>query len=123
MTAHSPLEQALEVWNRQAPDRQTQIDDAVMLGETGVFSKRHISFITGLDLNLVNELVRKPDKTGGRFNPEALPLILDLSLGWRQNRVCDAQLTRTIVAIGVSPFMISKLSGISRTTLYRKLNS
>jgi hypothetical protein len=132
MTANTPLEQALEAWNHNRRDeegeslaewytRQQRVDDAVALGETGVFSNNNIALIVGLDVGMVGRLTGKTDKTGGRFNPEGLPLILDLSLAWRAHKICDAHLVRAIVGAGVSPSIVAKLTGISRGTLYSRL--
>jgi hypothetical protein len=122
VTAHTPLEQALIAWSKQKnpDDRQPQIDDAVSLGETGVFSNRNIAHITGLDVDFVGELTGKKDKTGGRFNPEALPMIYDIRLQWARARTCDPAAVRLVVNMGVSAGMLSKLTGISRTWIYEK---
>lgn len=125
MTATTALEQALVVWTRdmtrysEAQAKQVRTDDAVSLGEWGVFSNRHISFITGLEPDFVGTLTGKRDKTGGRFNPEALPFIYDLRLQWVQAHVVSQRDIRFIIELGVSPGMLAKLTGISRTAIYK----
>lgn len=123
MIAMTPVEQALVAWTRvKDPDnRQPQVDDAVALGETGSFSNRHIAHITGLDPNFVNQLTGKTDKTGGRFNPEALPMLNDIRLQWVRARTVDSALVRLVVKIGVSAGMVSKLTGVSRSAIYSRL--
>jgi len=125
MIALTPLEQALVIWRRDAAttERQQRIDDVATLSETGVFSNRNIAHITGLDTSFVGELTKKRDKTGGRFNPDALPFMYDLRLQWAQTSTCDQAAVRVILDMGVSAAMLSKLTGISRTTLYKKARS
>lgn len=129
MTAHTPLEQALIAWSHNKTEsdpldpsgnraKQVAVDDAAMLGECGIFSNRNIALITGLEPDFVGEITGKKDKTGGRFNPEALPLIYDLRLQWSLARVVSHGDVRTIVELGVSPGMLAKLTGISRTAIY-----
>lgn len=119
----TPLQQALAAWGHPKPDPdepigQQQVDDAVALGETKTFSNRHISLITGLDVLFVGELTGKTDKTGGRFNPEALPFIHDLWHQWATAHTADRRTACSIVRQGVSPGMLSRLTGISRSTIY-----
>ena len=135
MTAHTPLEQALEAWNRNLAHlqrgedalpgsgytRQQRVDDAVALGETGVFSNSNIGLIVGLDVALVGSLTGKTDRSGGRFNPQALPVIYDLWISWARGRTFDVITVRTAVNAGVSPRMIEKLTTIPKSTLYKKL--
>jgi hypothetical protein len=120
MTAHTPLEQALAAWERERDpeNRQAQVDDAVSLGETGVFSNFAISLITGLDKEFVGELTKKTDKTGGRFNPETLALIYKVAVQWRTTDACDHGAVREIVTAGTNPIMLSRLTGISRSAIY-----
>lgn len=125
MIALTPLEQALIIWRRDSSttQRQQRIDDAIALSETGVFSNRNIAHITKLDASFVGDLTNKRDKTGGRFNPEALPFIYDLRVQWAQASTCSDSAVRVILDMGVSAAMLSKLTGISRTTLYKKARS
>lgn len=124
MIAQTPLQQALVAWQRdlsrcdENEERQTRIDDAITLGETGVFSNRNIALITGLEPDFVGGITGKKDKTGGRFNPEMLPQIYDLRMQWVQARVVAHKDVAFIVSAGVSPGMLAKLTGISRTAIY-----
>ena len=126
MTAHTPLEQALVAWNHnQSPStrltdtelRQLAVEDAESLFETGVFSIRHIMLITGLPQTFIYELLSRKSRTGGKFNPEALPMLYDLWLQWAQARTCDKRELTTIVKLGVSPLMIERLVGIPKNTV------
>lgn len=125
MTASTPLEQALAAWTRynspeeNSVDQQIRCDDAVALGETRVFSNFAISLITGLDQTFVASLTGKTDKTGGRFNPEDLPTLLEIALEWRRDGFASAQRLGLVVGT-TSPSMISKLTGVPRSTIYYK---
>jgi len=120
MNAMTPLQQALVAWSR-TPDpnsQQAQWDDAVTLGETGVFSNSNISLITGLNPDRVASLTGKTDKTGGRFNPEALPFIYDLRIQWARYGVVSHKDVVFILEMKVSANMLAKLTGISRSAIY-----
>jgi len=123
----TPLELALHAWNdSQSPQsqytaeeyRQAALDSALALGETGMFSKRQIALICDLPLPLVNSTIVKNERTGGRFNPEHLPLIHDLALAFEQG-VRDRALCRAIVGKQTSAHMVSRLTGIPLTTVER----
>jgi hypothetical protein len=116
----TPLEQALIAWSKvkDPNNRQPQVDDAVSLGETGMFSNIQIALITGLQVNFVNELLTKPDKTGGRFTPEALPFLHDIAQAWAYDYTVDKDAVRFVVGLGVSPGMVSRLTGISTRAIY-----
>lgn len=119
MIAQTPLQQALVAWTRvRTDDRQPQVDDAVALAETGVFSTRQIILITGLPEKLTYDLVGKTNKEGGRFNPEALPQIYDIWQQRARTEAVDKKLVRLIVGQGVSPRMLAKLTGLAPSTIY-----
>lgn len=120
MTATAPIEQALVAWRRvrDENDRQPQVDDAIALGETGVFSNRNISHITGLSPEFVAELTRKKDKSGGRLNPEALPYIYDLYLAKLRSGVVDWSKVLVTLDQGVSVRVLAKLTGIPYSSIY-----
>ena len=116
----TPLQQALAAWGhpKTDPPSQQQVDDAVALGETGMFSNRQVALITELDVMFVGSLTGKTDKTGGRFTPEALPFIYDLWQQWALAGVVPHRDVRHIVELGVSPGMLAKLTQISRSAIY-----
>lgn len=121
MIAMTPLEQALVAWRRDpnAPDaRQTQFDDAVALGETGVFSNRNISHITGLNPDTVLKLTGKTERTGGRLSPESLPFLLDAAQHFAQYGLCLTSAVRVSARLGTSWRMIATLTGIPRSTAH-----
>ena len=123
MTTTNALTQALEAWNRRTDSGEPwewSFADAVALGEWEMFSKRNIAAITGLSIYYVDQLVTKKDKTGGVFNPEALPQLHQLWVEYAQGGKPVA-LMRTIVKQGVSQQFLAKLVGIPTTTVNRLL--
>lgn len=55
------------------------IEKAKALNDWGVFSKRNIIQITRLPSWIVHREVSKSNRTGGRLDPDALPMIFDFS--------------------------------------------
>lgn len=120
MTATTALERALEAFNRPPETgREIRIQDATELSSFGVFSNQHLEQITDLPEHVVAGITRKSDKTGGRFNAAALPLILDYRNGYQEHGDRNPVLLCTIVDLGVSPRFLSKLTGIHRNNLAR----
>lgn len=95
-------------------DRQQLFDEAVALGEWGLFSKRQIASFTGLTEREVSGLIQKTDKTGGRLEPEAIEHIEKIILG---DRTPDR--VRTAAEAGCSTPMLVRLTGLPGTTLRR----
>jgi len=110
------IEDALAAYTRP-PDtpRQKRIEDAHTLNSHGVFSKRNIVAITGLPAWVIDAEIEKNYKTGGRFNPEMLPLIHDFhqSLDGQP----DVSLFRMITSQGVSFDFLCKLTGVPKSTM------
>lgn len=126
MIAMTPLEQALVAWTRATDEphideralRQMRFDDAVTLGECGVFSNRNISLITGLHQETVGRLTGKTSKTGGRLNPESLPFLQDAAIFWRRHHSPDVDNLRVARGLGTSVRMIATLSGVPASTVH-----
>jgi hypothetical protein len=124
MTAMNALEQALEAWNNanaHPDDREARIADARALAEWGIFSTRHIILITGLPSTLAYELLSKTSNEGGRFNPEALPFLLDLRQEWARDHEVNRRMLRLVANRGVSQRMISRLTEIPKSNIGRWL--
>lgn len=126
MTAMTPLEQAVAAWTRdphadEMIRRQWQFDDARALGECGVFSNRNIALITGLAHTTVADLTGKATRTGGRLNPESLPMLLDAAQHWLRYHAVDVQSVQVAIDLGTSIGMVEKLAGIPHSTLQRRL--
>jgi hypothetical protein len=127
MSRTKALEQALAAWNNNQRPKRSDLEvkdvatvDAIGLGQAGMFSNRHIAAITGLSVDLVCDIVKKSDKTGGRFNPESLPLIFDLWLEYVDGGT-NPQLISTIVNSGTSVGFLARLTDIPATSLSRWL--
>lgn len=115
-----PLEVALAIQNKaKGANKEVRMALATDLGELQIFSNRTIGLILDLDYQSVKASTHKTDKTGGRFNPEALSLIYDLWSEYTQQGVRNKQLASTIVKLGISPDYLSKLTGIPATTIRR----
>lgn len=120
MTARTPLEQALTAYTRHRTDdrrAQVHVDDAITLAQTGIFSIRNIIAITGLPENFANDLIEKHDKVGGRLNPETLTLMQDLWMERAQRLPIDRTKVSTVLNLGTSQSMLSKLTGIPQQTI------
>lgn len=119
MTNHAALTQARDTWRGRANlDKQGKFDAAVALGEWGLFSNRHIAKFTGLSPATVNALITKPERTGGRLEPEALEPVIEV-LHMRVRGEIDNAKVRTAIEAGVSVNFLAKLAGIPQRTLAR----
>lgn len=123
MSTQSAVELALIAWSRDraAEGAKEQLrEDAANLGATGAFSNRNIAHITGLDVETVGKITGKRSKTGGRFNPEALPWLWELRVDY-QDGFLHLPKAQLVVDMGVSPGMVARLIGMPATTLYAAL--
>jgi hypothetical protein len=124
MIAMTPLEQATVAWSRSEPDeilrRQIRFDDARSLGEYHVFSNRNIALIVGLDPAVVGKITGKTDRTGGKLNPETLPLLLDAAKAWAYDRTILVSNLTAVVKLGTSWGMACRLTGIPRSSAQDK---
>lgn len=120
MKKKSALETALIAWNehQQGADAEAMAKRAIELAQFGVFSNRNIALITGLSYEAVLKMAPKSSKLGGRFNPEALPLIYDLYLAHSRGGK-DPKLACTIVRHGVSSGFLERLTGVPSTSVDR----
>lgn len=107
-------------------DKQQRFDAAVALGEWKVFSLRQIARITGLAHTTVAQLVKgKTEKTGGKFDPEALSLLVELSKRRHRSEPLEPADVRAALnaGAGTSPYMAARLTDIPRTHLIRRYNA
>lgn len=115
----SPLERALVARRAYGPHERDEQRVAVAdLGATGIFSNRVIGRIVGLDAESVCEITGKTDKTGGRLNPESLPMLYDAWLLWQRDSVIDIANIRIAFKLGTSWGMIAKLVGLPKSTVW-----
>ena len=123
MTATTAIEQAAWVYARSSDyDKQQRFDAATELGEWGIFSSRQISAITGVGHSTALKLSPKSAKTGGRFSPECLAPLLDISRRKaRGEQIKTAEVSDMLAAgNGTSTYMAARLGGISESWLRRR---
>jgi len=104
--------------NHLAYGREALVNEAVALGEWGVWSKRQVAAFTGLRPALVNDLITKKDRTGGKFNPAALPAVVAVCRMVARDEM-DATLISAALRSGCSSVMLSRLTGAPQSTLSR----
>lgn len=92
------------------------------LSKYGLFSNRQIAKIFGKGLNhaKIGNYIKKTDKTGGSFDPGSLELIRQILFS-KSSGSFDASAARTAVEMGTSQNMIMRLSGVSQSSISRKL--
>ncbi len=105
--------------HRGSFDRQGKMDAIVSLAQWGCFSTVHISLFTGVRQATVLELVRKPDRTGGRLTIEALPHIIHIIHLEARGQVDNFAVKRAVDA-GCSLGLLARLTGQSVSTLRRR---
>jgi hypothetical protein len=87
-----------------------------------VVSARQIARLSlgAISPSSVTRVVKKRTKTGGKLNPESLEAIREIIFEFDLGRV-DWQKVLGVISSGTSPEIIVRFSGISRSTLYRKI--
>lgn len=92
--------------------------------EYGVFSNRQISRISGGRIHhaVISKISKKSTRTGGLINPKSLEEIRELLFASEKGSV-DWDLAKKVMDEGTSMSMIAKLTGISKTTMSRKIGS
>lgn len=119
MSTYSALFDAASVYRRRDElDRAERERAAVLLAGHGVWSNRQIADIVGLPRHVVDSVARRPERTGGRFVPDALEPTLEL-LRKRLNGEIDKGLAASIIDLGVSTSFLARLTGISQRTIAR----
>jgi hypothetical protein len=99
------------------------VDDTIQrLAEFGVFSNRQIANIAkgSASHSHIAKITKKTSKSGGRLNPAHLENIRDLMLQADSGRV-DWNLVELTVSQGTSGSLLSKLTGISKNQIGRKI--
>ena len=108
--------------NRHESTREALINEAVALGEWGVYSKRQVASFTGLRPALINDLLPKSDRTGGTLKPESLGYIIILMRATAREED-DCKAIADALKAGVSSIMLARLTGRSQSTLSRRARS
>lgn len=91
------------------PDAQVP-DLVAKLAEQGLWSMQQIAKIVGVDIQRVRRHMSKPTRTGGRFNPATLPLIIE-ELELAKTGESNPLLTAEIWNRGTSPGFLATLLG------------
>jgi hypothetical protein len=116
---HQALKQAHYTYShRDSFDQQGLADAIVSLAEWKLFSNRHISDITGAPMRQVSALTQKTDRTGGSFNPDALPAVIELSEARARGEKGEKALVAALEG-GVSLSMLARLVDAPKSTLGR----
>lgn len=90
---------------------------AVDLAESGVWSLRHLALITGLtEGRIARKVALKAERTGGRFNPESLPHMLNAIEGRRRDEPIQDEVAQA-VTLGTGPYLVSRLTGIPASSV------
>jgi hypothetical protein len=92
------------------------------LATYGVFSNRQIGAIINgrMGLPAIGEITMKSDKSGGNLNPGSLDLLLSVLYN-RAVLKSEIELIAQAVDQGTSHHMISKLTGIDRSSISKKV--
>lgn len=113
------------IWLRDNIDllNRAEIEEAIQrLGAFDVFSNRQIRAITAgkVSHQAVARITNKSDRSGGNLNPGSLELLRSV-LYRRADSESDFDLIAQAVEQGTSQHMISKLTGVSQSTISKKL--
>lgn len=116
---HRALKEANYIYtHRDSYDQQGLTDAVVALAEWKLFSNRQIVDITGSDMRTVSALTKKTDRTGGSFNPDALPAVIELTEARTRGERGEKAIAAALEG-GVSLSMLARLTGASKSTLSR----
>ena len=116
----------LAIWLRDNVDQIHQeevVTTIEKLGEYNIFSSRQLSAITRdkVSHGTISKLIHKGDKTGGNLNVGTLDILLAV-LYSRATTETDYQLIDKAIAEGTSQGMVSKLTGVSQSSISRRKN-
>lgn len=108
--------------SHRASSMATVEDSVKRLSNFGIFSNRQIANIANgsISHSHIAKLTNKTAKNGGRLNPADLEKIRDLMLQADAGRI-DWDLVKLTVIQGTSQNLLSKLTGISKSQINRKI--
>jgi malate synthase len=95
---------------------------AVQIALCGVFSNRQIELFSGgvVSQRAIGKHSKKTTRDGGSINPNSLEDIRSILFTFNDNSL-DWALVKKVVSRGTSMTMLSRLTGISKTTMSRKI--
>ena len=115
------LREALVFYRRREvmdlPEQEGAID---RLSRHRLWSMSQIGSIIGRTRAFVARRMDKSDMTGGKFNPQTIPDLLEL-IELKDRGEEPAELMRKISDAGTSGYMISRLTGIPLSTVTYKI--
>lgn len=108
----------------ETAERDSLLPLVKQISDFGVFSNRQIAKIANNKIhhNIISKITKKSTKTGGAINPKSLEDIRELLFGSETGNV-SWDLVEKVIKAGTSMTMISKLTGISKSTMSRKIGS
>lgn len=118
------LTEALRVYEQRGRfTKSERFSAARMLGGLGVFSYRQIGAIVGLSHTTVARLVRKKARTGGRFSPESLAPLLEMSRRRAKGEDLSVDALRAMLEAGsgTSITFAARLGDISESYIRRRV--
>jgi hypothetical protein len=117
-----PLRSAQYAWEHSHTwSSDLKVNAAIELGEYKIFSVRTIAAIVRLHPAKVGEYVQKKDKTGGRFAPDSLPLLVKITEALTCNER-DWRDVQAVYRLGTSQTMINRYTGLAPATISRMVN-
>ena len=107
------------IYNITREEAYVEIDK---IGKLNVFSSRQLSAITNgvIDHNAISRKIHKTDRTGGKLNVGTLDILKAILLS-RADEKTDFALIAEAVGLGTSQGMVSKLTGVSQSSISRRL--
>lgn len=112
------------IWIRENASkisRELLIERLQELSEYTLFSNRQMAKICGnkISHNVLGMYIQKSNKSGGNFNPTSLEDIREALFSKERKRINYNAILRALEA-GTSQGVVSKLTGISQSTISRK---
>ena len=92
------------------------------ISELNVFSNRQIEKMAHNRIShlAIGKVTNKTSKSGGKLNPATLEMLRDLLFKFNEGRI-DWDTVETVALMGTSQSMISRLTGISKTQINRRI--
>lgn len=116
----SAIAMAVTLRDNSAEMQQEKLLDGLQkINEFQMFSIRQIAKLSGKSHSTISRLITKKSRSGGRLNPAHLEnmrtLIFQKDLG-----EVDYHMIKNMIEEGTSADVIEKITGISKSTIYRK---
>lgn len=118
------LNEAIWLRDNVSKMEKQEVKDAIIkLGSYKIFSCRQLSAIVNneFDHGAIAKIIKKEDKTGGALNVGTLEILRTI-LYSRANSKTDFDLIKQALEEGNSQLMISKLTGVSQSSISRRFH-